>query len=105
MNNNKVVVIHDAISPEKFGTNCKKLRKHLAIDENDLLVAMVASLSSIWKQHEIFIRAVAILKEKHPNVKFAIFGPVPKKYGNEIYNTPWYYYQSLKLKAMDLNLE
>lgn len=104
-NHEKIFLLYDSVSIEKFKVGGKKLRKHMALEENELLVAMVASLSSVWKQHEIFIHAVAMLKDKYPHAKFAIFGPEPQEYANEIYNTPWYYFQSLKGLARELNLE
>lgn len=100
----KLVVVYDSVSSERFTSTGDDFRKKLGLERDDLLIAKVASLSSTWKQHELFLKTVALLKDKYPHVKFALFGPEPKKYANPVYNTPWNYYQSLKATADNLKL-
>ncbi|MBL7860704.1 MAG: glycosyltransferase family 4 protein [Cyclobacteriaceae bacterium] len=100
----KLVVVYDSVSSERFTSTGEDFRRKLGLERDDLLIAKIASLSSIWKQHELFLKIAALLKDKYPHVKFALFGPEPKKYANPVYNTPWNYYQALKGTADNLKL-
>ena len=75
----KISVIYDGVDLELFRNSAKgiSLRQHLGIAEDGLLVGMVASLGAFWKQHEVFLRMAALLKDRFPKVQFGHFGPVP----------------------------
>lgn len=106
-NSPKLMVISDGINPLDFEIDIQKrnaLRKQFHVQENEILIGMVASLSSIWKNHEVFIRAAGMIKDDG-NVKFIAFGPEPRLTKNEIYNTPYRYFQKLKALVKENGLE
>lgn len=104
----KLMVIHDAIDPQLF-LNYEKdkrwaIRQKFGVAEDEVLIGMVSSLSSIWKNHEVFIKAASILS-KERKFRFIAFGPEPKKFSNPIYNTGFHYFQRLKRQALTLGLK
>lgn len=107
-NSPKLVIIHDGIDPNLFsdGTLSKRkdIRKKYGVSEGEVLVGMVASLSSIWKNHQVFIKSASFLNE-HNNYRFIAFGPEPKKFRNPIYNTGYQYFQQLKKLVISLGLQ
>jgi glycosyltransferase involved in cell wall biosynthesis len=105
-NDPSVVVINDGVDVKSFqeARDGSDLREKLGVREDELLVAMVASLSSTWKRHSLFIQAARSLAEKHPRVRFAIFGPEPRSQSNPAYNQPWLYYQALRRQVEDFAL-
>ncbi len=107
-NSPKLRVIHDGIDPSLFLVNSKikriGIRDKYGIAEGEILIGMVASLSSIWKNHLIFIQAAALLK-KNKNIRFIAFGPEPQKKLNPIYNTGYLYFKSLKKEVINSKLQ
>lgn len=103
----RIEVLYDGIDLNSYSIikNRNQLRKKLGITEGEVLVGMVASLSSTWKNHQLVIHAAQLLKSEHSNIKFAAFGPIPEKQKNEAYNTPYYYFESLKKQVAELGLE
>ena len=73
----KISVIYDGVDLELFRNSAKSillLRQHLGIAEDGLLVGMVASLGAFWKQHEVFLRMAALLKDRFPKSSLATLG-------------------------------
>jgi glycosyltransferase involved in cell wall biosynthesis len=106
VSNPKLKVISDGIEPVDFKTNLNKraeLRLKFGIADDEVLIGMVASLSSTWKNHTIFIQAATLLKSSH-KVKFIAFGPEPQKFANKVYNTPHNYYQGLRQRVQKSGL-
>lgn len=107
-NKNKLIVIHDGIDPNLFisDANSKrlKIREKYGISSDEILIGMVASLSSIWKNHEVFIKAVAMM-EKSNGCRFIAFGPEPQKNMNPIYNTSFNYFNKLKRLVVSLGIQ
>ena len=101
-----LVVVNDGVNLQSFAgdLNGKELRQSLGASDNELLVGMVASLSSIWKKHAIFIEMASHLAAQSPHVRFAVFGAEPEQHANSAYNRPWEYYQSLKQQVHRLGL-
>ncbi len=95
--NPKLQVVYDGIDASKFqDPGCgQTLRSTLGLRDSDILVAMVASLSSSWKKHHLFVEMARVLKDQSCNLKYVLFGPLPKKHQSRIYNRPWEYYQTL----------
>lgn len=96
--NKKIQVVYDGIDVGEFNGMApgKVLRDKLGLCEDHILVAMVASLSSTWKKHHLFVEMARHLHEKGPKkLKYVMFGPLPKKHKNKTYNRPWEYYQNL----------
>ncbi len=107
VNNPKLKVISDGIEPEDFKTTLSKraeLRVKFGITADEVLVGMVASLSSTWKNHAVFIQAASRLNSSQ-KVKFIAFGPEPKKFSNQVYNTPYRYFEGLKALVKDKGLD
>lgn len=92
----RVVVVNEGVDHNKF-TGClngRELRHRLGISDEELLIGMVASLSSTWKRHALYIEMASVLARRFPNVRFAIFGPEPNRHVNSAYNQAWDYYQA-----------
>lgn len=103
----KVQVIYDGVELDSFAGEIKgnELRETLGVATDEVLIAMSASLSAVWKQHGVFIEMAALLADRFPHVRFAAFGPEPKQTGRRLYDGPWYYYQKLKSRVRTLGLE
>lgn len=103
----KVQVVFDGVDLADFQADLGglALRQKIGIPKDGFVVAMSASLSSIWKQHAVFIEAASLLISQFPDLVFVAFGPEPKKHRNSIYNRPWNYYQDLKAKVSELGLD
>jgi glycosyltransferase involved in cell wall biosynthesis len=101
----KIHVIPDGVDVSKFEsqTGAEHYRKTLGITGDTPVVGMVASLSSVWKQHDVALNAVARIKT-NSRFKFVVFGDAPKKLANEIYNLPYRYYLGLKEKVHHLGI-
>jgi glycosyltransferase involved in cell wall biosynthesis len=69
-------VLPDGVNLEPYlsGTS-RRLRDVIGLKEDQLLVGMVASLGSIWKQHEVFVRMAAELAAIEPKAHFLLIGP------------------------------
>ena len=102
----KIQVLYDGVAIEKFKSKsgAQKIRKDLGIRQETILIGMVASLSSSWKKHDIVLNVAANIKCQHDNVVFAVFGQQPKKLDNYVYDAPYRYFESLKDKWADLQL-
>lgn len=104
---NKVRVIYDGVHPADFEkeSNGLALRETLGIQPGQFVVGMAASLSSVWKEHAVFIEMAALLADEFPKMVFAAFGSEPKKHRNPAYNQPWRYYQGLQQHVRRLGLQ
>ena len=49
------------------------------VNNNDVVFGLVSSLGSTIKRHDIFINAAIEILKTHNNIKFKIFGDIPKK--------------------------
>ncbi|MEA2338020.1 MAG: hypothetical protein QOE82_2027 [Thermoanaerobaculia bacterium] len=70
-------VIYDGIDapPPVDGRDAEALRAELGIDARDFVVANVGRIDT-WKGHDVFVRAVAALVPRIPNIKAVIVGEV-----------------------------
>ena len=81
---NKVNVIHDGFNydPSLNSINTLKIsqfRNSIGVEDNEILIANIGSLGSIVKRHDIFINSAIDILKTHSNIKFVIFGSIPKK--------------------------
>ncbi|MFL6228333.1 MAG: glycosyltransferase family 4 protein, partial [Pyrinomonadaceae bacterium] len=81
------------LDPYTNGTS-RRLRAELGIGDDRLLVGMVASLASTWKQHEVFIRMAGELAAADERAHFLLIGPQPRahRWPHEL---PRRYYEGL----------
>lgn len=71
-------VVPDGVNFSAYDTgDSHAFRAELGVTPEQVLVGMVASLDSTWKQHDIFIRMVAQLAPRYPHVHFVIAGKQP----------------------------
>lgn len=90
------IVIPNGMDDEKFqfsNTSRLGLRAEFGINENDLLIGIVARLDPM-KDHPTFFKAAAALKKDHKNIKFLVVGDGAISYK-----------QSLAKLVQDLNLD
>ena len=69
----------------------KKLRGSLGIDDTEIVVGMVGSLTSTWKRHDLFVRIAGRLSRRWPCARFAVFGQIPVEPSTWLYNSPYEY--------------
>lgn len=102
----KITVIYDGVNQSDFDQplEIQALRQKLGISDTDIMAAMIASLSSTWKNHQLVLQIAASLQFQYPQLKFAAFGPLPKKTKRKWYNQAWEYYQGLKRIEQELGL-
>jgi glycosyltransferase involved in cell wall biosynthesis len=103
----RMVLVNDGVDTARFRGDLKgrDLRLALGVKDDEVLVGMAASLSSTWKKHSLFIEMAADLAPKFPHVRFAMFGPEPKRQANSMYNQPWSYFEGLKQQTDRLGLK
>ena len=97
----------NGVNTNKFtgNLNGRELRQSLGVSDKEILIGMVASLSSTWKRHDLFIEMASLLTVRFPNVRFAIFGPEPERHVNSVYNQQWDYYQGLQRQVYQHGLD
>ncbi|MEJ5351813.1 MAG: glycosyltransferase family 4 protein [Melioribacteraceae bacterium] len=81
----KILLIHNAIDTNKFNpekVNNTKVRNEFKINEDEILIGMIARFSP-GKGHEEFLYAANELTKKYDNIKFMIVGEASK--GEEEY--------------------
>ena len=68
-------IIYGALNTDQFQADpqSSRLRQHLEIPESDILIGIVARLDPV-KNHDMFLKAAAILAAKVPNARFLIAG-------------------------------
>lgn len=71
-----IEILPDGVNLQAYLTgSSRNLRERLGLAEDQLLVGMVASLASTWKQHEVFIEMAGLLASREPNARFLLIGP------------------------------
>jgi glycosyltransferase involved in cell wall biosynthesis len=91
----KLEVLPDGVDLKHFiNGSSRHLRKSLNVAPDEVLVAMVASLSSTWKQHETFLKMVSILAEQEKDTRFLMIGPKPRA-KRWPHDTPQRYFEGL----------
>lgn len=65
-----------------------QLRALLGIARDEIVVGMVAGLSSTWKRHDLFVEMAARLAREAPKARFVLFGDLPEP------NKKWLYRSS-----------
>ena len=95
---NSLALLPDGVDLQEYAGDLggQELRRELTVEDHQILVGMVASLSSTWKQHQLFIRMSALLARRLPELRFVVFGSEPKRRRNPAYSRPWDYYQKLR---------
>src|SRR4051794_4478383 len=95
-------VLPDGVDLKPFvNGSSKELRRRLNVKPDEILVAMVASLSSTWKQHETFLKMTAILAQEEPKIRFLMIGPKPRA-KRWPHDTPQRYFEGLCRMANDI---
>jgi glycosyltransferase involved in cell wall biosynthesis len=102
-----ITQVYDGVYLNHYAGDLKGvvLRHEFGILDGQLLIGMVASPSSIWKEHDVFIEMAAHLISRHSNLRFVVFGTEPQKMKNPAYNGPWKYFQTLKKRVSELGLD
>jgi len=73
-----ISVIPDGVDVTGYApTGSTHLRAQLAIHADQILVGMVAGLSSTWKRHDLFIASAKIAAARDPRLTFCIVGGAP----------------------------
>lgn len=92
-----ITVLPDGVNltPYQTGTS-RSLREKLNLTEDQLLVGMVASLTSTWKRHDVFIRMAGILAAAYPDAHFLIIGTKPSPKARFPYDVNRRYYENLE---------
>ena len=119
LNKEKIVLHYNGVDTKVFDPQAAdglKIRKEFKIDDNDILIGMVARFSA-GKGHEEFLKAAGKLNELYDNLKFIIIGEASKGEDNyekkirnlaDKYNLPNLIFAGFRvdipdvLKAMDI---
>lgn len=102
----RIDVIFDGVDAKSFDDrrDVAAYRRELGIGEDELLIAMAASLHATWKRHDLFVRMAGLLAQRLPTARFVIFGAKPTRKRNDVYNAAWRQLRSLETQAAALNL-
>jgi glycosyltransferase involved in cell wall biosynthesis len=85
MSDQDVLTVHHGVDTEEFHpvkAAREKIRAELGLQDHHLLVGFAGRFSP-GKGHEEFLHAAAVIRDKHPQVRFAIVGEA--SYGEEPY--------------------
>ena len=96
----KLAVVPDGVdlTPYRSGTS-RALREELGLKPGQLLVGMVASLTSIWKRHDVYVKMVGVLARRMPHVQFLTIGLRPSSAQRWPYDLPRRRYEALEAFA------
>ena len=97
-----LAVVPDGVDlvPYRSGTS-QALRGQLGLKPGQLLVGMVASLTSTWKRHDVYVKMVGLLARRMPNVQFITIGPRPSPAQRWPYDRPRRHYEALEALARE----
>ena len=98
----KTVIIHNGIDikPYNYNFDNEVTRKDLGFKHEDILVCLVGRIVS-WKGHEYFIKAIADIANKFPELKGIIVGNVQDDY----FGSNRVYFKKLKSLIDKLNVK
>ncbi len=98
-----VRIIPDGVDLQAYGLNASRnLRQRLGLGADQCLVGMVASLSSSWKRHDLFVRMVSLLTREEPGTQFIAIGGKPSGPVRWPHDLPSRYYQGIARLAGEL---
>ena len=98
-----VTVIPDGVDFQGFASNASRnLRQRLGLQTDQCLVGMVASLSSSWKRHDVFVRMVSLLAREEPGTQFIAIGGKPSGPVRWPHDLPSRYYEGIARLAGEL---
>ncbi len=75
-NEDKCIVIYNGVDIERFDTakgKGKQVRAEWGIMDEEMLIGMVGRVNH-WKGQDYFLKVAQLVKEKYPNVRFALVG-------------------------------
>ena len=93
-----MTVAYQGVESEDFraSDSGKKLRRSLAIEDNEFVIGMVGSVTSTLKRHDLFIKIAERLSRRLPHARFAVFGQVPVEPSSWLYNSAYEYARRIK---------
>ncbi len=96
----KLAVVPDGVdlTPYRTGTS-RALREQLGLKPGRLLVGMVASLTSTWKRHDVYVKMAGLLAHRMPGVQFITIGPRPSPGQRWPHDLPCRRYEALEALA------
>ena len=98
-----VRVIPDGVDLQAYGSNASQnLRQRLGLRTDQCLVGMVASFSSSWKRHDLFVRMVSLLAREEPGTQFIAIGGKPSGPVRWPHDLPSRYYEGIARLAGEL---
>jgi len=105
-NRTPMTVAYQGVDMRPFGDPQpgKRLRESLGVKDDEVLVGMVAALTSVLKRHEVFVKMAAQLHKRRPRVRFAVFGQVPTQPTRWIYNGSYEYSERIRRLAGESGL-
>lgn len=74
----KIRIIHNGVDPAPFPHPAEAVRVELGLAEEDPVVGILAALRP-EKDHETFLRAAALVVERHPAARFLVVGGGPRR--------------------------
>ncbi len=99
LSEDKIILLHNGIDTKVFNpavVDSRKIRKEFGIDEEEILIGMLARFSP-GKGHEEFLNAASELKKKFNNLKFMIVGEASRGEND--------YAESIKKSAAEYGLD
>lgn len=92
----KLAVVPDGVDlgPYKADTS-RNLREQLGIAPGQYLVGMVASLTSDWKRHDVYVKMAGLLARRMPNVHCIAIGSRPSSTARWPHDLPRRYYEEI----------
>lgn len=97
----EVQVIYNGIETAKFNEAASRkgnLRQKLGLRVDDLVIGIVASIRTEWKEHDIFLRAAAELLKSLPQCRFVVFGS-----SSDLQATPYTRYLAKLAEKLKVN--
>lgn len=98
----KLAVVPDGVdlTPYRAGAS-RNLRRQLGLGPDHYLVGMVASLTSSWKRHDVYVKMAGLLARRLPQAHFIAIGPRPSSRQRWPHDLPWRHYEEMVALARE----
>ena len=96
----KLAVVPDGVDLALYqACSSRNLRRQFGLAPDQYLVGMVASLTSAWKRHDVYVKMVGLLADRLPRAQFIAIGPRPSPTKRWPHDVPRRRYEALEALA------
>ncbi len=98
----KLAIVPDGVDVARYDSGASRnLRRQLGLGPDQFLVGMVASLTSSWKRHDVYVKMAGLLARRLPQAHFIAIGPRPSSRQRWPHDLPWRHYEEMVALARE----